>query len=901
MTTDETRNPAANDAPAALHQSLAGMEAPIAALQQEATELRTLFTALHDFVLVLDATGCCRAVAPGRPEIQARFQATLLNRTLHQVYPAAYADRYLAAIHQALTTGQPVNIAFTLPGDAHPARFKGMIRPFAAATVVLAGHENSASYPFETAAYDTLLLAHVRDAVIATDLHGIVTYWNDRATRLYGWTAPEMLGCSLLERLPPTSRTAFSDVIEQICDGGEFVSEWEIYRKDGQPIWIDAQVRLITDAAGRAIGVMSLSHDITARKRAEAALRTSEEQYRMLADYATDMISRHSIDGRYLYVSPASERILGYPPAELVGRLAYDFFHPDDIAAIRQNHEMIINTSDTVGAITYRLRRKDGSYAWIETTSRTIRDTETGAPTEIIAVSRDVTARRKAAEALRASEARYRLITENSSDLITIIDMERRFVYISPSVRPLLGYEPQSLIGTDAMALIHPEDMAHITRSWSQANQRHAVPIAFRYRHHDGGWRWFEGRGARVEQQGTQYALVVSTDVTERRNLESQLIQAQKMEGIGRLAGGVAHDFNNLLVVISGCADLARETLAADDPVQYDLREIQQAAGRAANLTRQLLAFARRQVSDPQIINLNDLVSDMDKLLRRLIREDISLITLTSADLWPVRVDPGQIEQVIVNLAVNARDAMPDGGILTIETSNVQLSAEFAREHVAVAPGPYVMLAVTDTGVGMSEEVKRHAFEPFYTTKGPGQGTGLGLATCYGIVKQHSGTIWLYSEPGRGSSIKIYLPRTEGATIQLPPRNRVEISPHGSETVLLVEDEPAVRALAGRILRSQGYTVLEAGGGEEAQRVAANYEDAPIHLLVTDMVLPEMSGRDIAQHLIHQTPDLKVLFMSGYTDNTVIHLGRLEPGMAFLQKPFTPAALSRKVREILDS
>jgi PAS domain S-box-containing protein len=504
-------------------------------------------------------------------------------------------------------------------------------------------------------------------------------------------------------------------------------------------------------------------------------------------------------------------------------------------------------------------------------------------------------------EQVRQADRNYRLITDHASDAICLLDEAGRYSYISPSFQTLLGYNPAELIGSDAFALVHPDDLATLQERWGQLDAPEQPPMTFRYRHHDGSWRYFETRGAPFKQDGLRYVVLVGRDVTERRQLEEQLLKTQRMEAIGQLAGGIAHDFNNLLVVISSAADLAIEALAPDDPSQTDLHAIQKAASRAATLTRQLLTFARRQVSDPQTLNLNDLILEVDKLLRRLLPEHIALVTAPAAQLWPVRADPSQIEQVLVNLVVNARDAMPNGGALTVETANIRLGQEYARGHLALAPGPYVILAVTDNGVGMSKEVLRHAFEPFFTTKGPGQGTGLGLATCYGIVSQHGGSIQLYSEPGHGTSVKVYLPRAGIGSIEAPiSKTRAEL-PRGTETVLLAEDEEAVRTLVARTLRAQGYTVLEATNGAEALAIAEQHIGAPIRLLLTDMIMPQLGGYELAQRLRRQLPGIRVLLMSGYTDNAVIQSGALDSRITFLQKPFTPAALAHSVRQTLDS
>ncbi len=399
------------------------------------------------------------------------------------------------------------------------------------------------------------------------------------------------------------------------------------------------------------------------------------------------------------------------------------------------------------------------------------------------------------------------------------------------------------------------------------------------------------------------YSQTLESRVEERtRELsqaQDQLRQAQKMEAVGRLAGGVAHDFNNLLTAITGYSDLLMSDLAEGDPMRGDLEQVKHAADRAASLTRQLLAFSRRQVLQPRVLDLNAVVGSVDKMLRRLIGEDIDLLTVPAPALGWVKADPGQLEQILMNLAVNARDAMPQGGKLTIETANVELDGAYVRQHAAVQPGPYVMLAVSDTGCGMDAETRSHLFEPFFTTKEVGKGTGLGLATVYGIVTQSGGTVSVYSEPGRGTTFKLYLPRVEDAAGRPVPAGLPAPPVKGSETILVVEDEKAVRSLACEVLKRNGYTVLEARHGDEALAVSDRHEGR-IALMLTDMVMPGKRGPDVARQLAAVRPDMKVLYMSGYADSGIVHQGVLDAGTAFLAKPFTPTALARKVREVLD-
>jgi PAS domain S-box-containing protein len=504
----------------------------------------------------------------------------------------------------------------------------------------------------------------------------------------------------------------------------------------------------------------------------------------------------------------------------------------------------------------------------------------------------------QAEAALRASEERFRALVENSSDALLLIDARGRITYLSPSSSRHLGWTAEQMVGRSMFDFIHPDDRNMIGARWAEtlASPGQTIIALARFHHADGSWRNMEGVGVnRLADPAVAGIVVNIRDVTERRRLEEQLRQAQKMEAVGQLAGGVAHDFNNLLTAILGYCHLMLDEIPVGDPLRADLLEIQAAGDRAAALTRQLLAFSRRQMLQPQVVDINLLVTQMEKLLRRLIGEDVELVTALAPDLRPVIVDPASVEQILVNLAVNAREAMPTGGRLTIETANVELDDTYAVTHVTMKPGPYVMLAVGDNGQGMDAATRARVFEPFFTTKEQGKGSGLGLATVYGVVKQSDGYIWVYSEPEHGTVFKIYLPLM--AAPVAAPRASTEAA--GWETVLLVEDEDAVRALAREVLRRQGYVVLEARHGVDALHVAERHPKE-IHLLVTDVVMPHMSGRELVERLASVRPRMKSLFMSGYNDHALIH-GDVPPGVAFLQKPFTPEVFARTVRRILDA
>jgi two-component system, cell cycle sensor histidine kinase and response regulator CckA len=510
--------------------------------------------------------------------------------------------------------------------------------------------------------------------------------------------------------------------------------------------------------------------------------------------------------------------------------------------------------------------------------------------------------RKRNETSLRESEERFRALVENSGDAIALLDREGRITYASQSSTHVLDRDPAALVGTDALALLHTDDVPAVReRIQALAGRPGAViHLEARFRSSDGQWRFGQGSLANRLHDPTVRALILNfRDVTPQRELEAQFRQAQKMEAVGRLAGGVAHDFNNLLTVITSYGELLLEDLPPGDARREDLEQIRKAAGDAAGLTRQLLAFSRQQVLEPTVLDLNTVVTGAEKMLQRLIGEDVALVSVLNPELGAIKADPGQIEQVIMNLAVNARDAMPDGGKLTVETANIELDTTYTEQHSVVTPGRYILLSVSDSGSGMDEHTRAHVFEPFFTTKDQGKGTGLGLATVYGIVKQTGGFIWVYSEPGVGTTFKLYFPRVdEAATPQVtaPPRENLR----GTETVLVAEDAPAVRAVACEVLARHGYTVLQAVNGRAALTLGSEH-GGPIHLLVTDVIMPEMSGRQLADRLKEIRPELKVLFVSGYTDDAITRHGVLEPGIAFLQKPFTPDSLARKVREVLSA
>jgi PAS domain S-box-containing protein len=626
----------------------------------------------------------------------------------------------------------------------------------------------------------------------------------------------------------------------------------------------------------------------------EKERKQTEERIRNLMESTPVGISISASEGYVPEVNMALWKIFGYNSKEEFTKIpASDHYY--DQKDRERFHEL--HKRGLVKDFEVRFKHKDGSVFWGSVTSTT-QTTEAGA-TEFINVLEDITERKQAEEALRESEERYRSLIETSHEMIQSVRLDGHFDFVNKAWHDILGYTEKELSRLSLFDIIHPESLEHCQKMFKKVLAgESAMNVEAKFLTKDGSTVFVEGNvtGRYIDDKlvATQ---AFFRDITDRKHLEDQLRQAQKMESIGRLAGGVAHDFNNILTVIIGNAELLSMSLGKDNPLQGRVEEISKGGERAASLTRQLLAFSRRQVLQPQVLDLNGVIPNMDKMLRRLIGEDIDLETVLAPDLGRVEADPGQIEQVTMNLAVNARDAMPTGGKLTIETANVDLDETYAHKHVAVKPGPYIMMAISDTGKGMDEETRSNIFEPFFTTKEKGRGTGLGLSTVYGIVKQSGGNIWVYSEPEKGATFKIYLPRVEKVA---ETAEKVKVTAEaltGSEAIMVVEDDDMVRDMAKSILQQYGYSILDAQDGKEAIRVSEKFE-GPIHLMLTDVVMPGMSGRVLAEKLAVQRPKMKVLYMSGYTDNAIVRHGVLDKEVIFIQKPFTVEALAQKVREV---
>jgi two-component system cell cycle sensor histidine kinase/response regulator CckA len=638
------------------------------------------------------------------------------------------------------------------------------------------------------------------------------------------------------------------------------------------------------------------------------ALRIGLSQHRQLKDSETVRRQSLAMDtstngmaivnekGVHVYANESLAEMLGFEsPARIVGKPWQVVYAFQDVALLEQEvRQALKGAGKWSGRIS--LRRPDASTIAVELTVAAMPDGGTAW------VCRDISRRERAEKARTEAETKYRMLVEqvNAITYIAEIGINGRWYYVSPQIEAILGYTADEwlAIGHDWADKINPLDLPAVIAAEQASEKGFPFQAEFRVKRKDGREVWLNDNAV-VVQGSDAHPLMegIMVDITERKQLETQLQQSRKMEAVGRLAGGIAHDFNNLLTIITGYTELALSRRNVPAELQSDIERIESAADRAAALVRQLLAFSRRQVMQPKTLDLNKIALNLDALLRRLMDERIEMLTRIEENLGKVKADPAQIEQVIMNLVVNARDAMPDGGRLIIETTNVDLDSTYADEHVSVKPGPYVMLAVSDTGVGMDRETLAHIFEPFYTTKESGQGTGLGLSTVYGIVKQSGGYIWVYSEPGKGSTFKVYLPRVDEMEEQ-PSVLQTQKFRRSNETVLLVEDEEAVRDLIKTVLTEHGFVVLPAGDPEHAEQVAAEFA-GEIHLLLTDMVMPGRSGRELAVRITARRPNIHVLYMSGYTDNVITSGGMLEKGLAFLQKPFSPATLVQKVQEVL--
>jgi two-component system, cell cycle sensor histidine kinase and response regulator CckA len=617
-----------------------------------------------------------------------------------------------------------------------------------------------------------------------------------------------------------------------------------------------------------------------------------------LFDHTSEAISLLTTDGIVLDVNSRWEAIRGIPKQQMIGQHIRDFSAAGSGEANTETFRRALDGS--IQSPIVPIATADGTPLFMQFSTAVIPG-DSGQV--VLAIGRDVTGVVLAREQVEASERRYRLLIENIPDVVWLATLDGKLTFVSPKVQAVCGFSAADLVATPAsfwFNRIHPEDWTRVEREYAQLAACGEYEAEYRWQRKDGTWIWIHAQAVvALEQDGTVVVEGTFQDITTRKHLEDQVRQSQKMEAIGRLTGGVAHDFNNLLAIILGNGRLLLDELAEQDRRREDVDAILEAGNRAAALTRQLLMFSRHQVVRPECLDVNKVVKGVDKMLRRIIGEDVELRLQLAEHAGSVMADAGEIEQVIMNLVVNARDAMPTGGQLTIETASVTVDEESAELQPDLTAGQYVLLSVTDTGCGMDAETKRRAFEPFFTTKDKAHGTGLGLATCYGIVRGCHGHISVYSEVGMGSVFKVYLPLTDCASSRRG-RSEVPADAKGSETILLVEDDDQLRKTIRRVLQSRGYTVIEANGSAQAIEYCERHPD-PIDLVLSDMVMPGMSGPETVVHVREHRPTAKVLFMSGYSDHAVFRDRSAQAEVNFIQKPFMPQDLALKLRQVLDS
>jgi two-component system cell cycle sensor histidine kinase/response regulator CckA len=764
----------------------------------------------------------------------------------------------------------------------------------------------------ERVGHDALLDLLSLPAYIVTP-KGTIKRCNQAALSLLGYQdSRELVGKSIIAAVyAPSSRIKAEKLLAQWRKSGRLLNE------ELQVLTGSGGIRDVLLNAGTASGggkrryCLTIHIDISAFKQIEQALRREKERSQMYLEMAGVVLLAIDREGRVILANPKACDVLEAKEEQITGRDWFQHFIPEHRRAeIRRVFRELMDGS--VQPVEYHenpVLTASGRERWIAWRNTLIRSAE-GKVLGTFSSGEDITERRAAEKALRESERKYRELAESLPQVVYEIDLRGELVYVNRNAYTLFGYSEQEFqAGLDAVQMICPED-----------RERAAADIAAALRGESLGGREYKA----IKRDGTCFPVLIHSsrvvragrvaglrgiiiDLTQHkeaeralRESEERLRQSQKMEAVGRLAGGIAHDFNNLLTTMIGYSDLLLNDRNLADEARQEVEEIHASAKRAASLVNQLLAFSRKQVLHPQILDLNKLVSDTTRMLRRLIHENIHLATELDLGIGRVRADPVQLEQVIINLAINARDSMPLGGRLTIATAAAQLDESYYGYHPEVVPGDYLLLSVSDTGQGMDEETRKHLFEPFFTTKEPGKGTGLGLATVFGTVKQSNGYIYVDSEPGRGSTFKIYLPVARSVPEKRKAAPRPDRKRRTGEVILLVEDDQAVRNMTRRSLEAAGYRVLAANDGREALQVSESASSSPIHLLITDLVMPEMSGRELAESLKARSPGLKVLYISGYSESTAAGRSVERQDLVFLEKPYSPRTLAQKVAELLD-
>ncbi len=757
-----------------------------------------------------------------------------------------------------------------------------------------------------------MIVDNVSDLIAILDLKGKRIFNSNSYRKILG-DPDKLIGTNSFREIHPEDRERIENLFQDTIKSG--IGKRSAYRwllEDGSVRYIESQGNVIHNAEGEVENVIVVSRDITDREEIELALHHSEERMKSILKAIPDIIYRLNPDGQITFIS---EAILdyGYHPGELLGKSILELVHPEDKekALYRINERrtgerrtksfeirlltkkgktiFIEDRSESVPMEPVFLLEAEGLYSTAKPVSSSFMGTQ--------GIARDITDRKKTEEEITVLAQALKCIAE----CVSVTDLKDNIIFVNDAFLKTYGYEKDELLG-ESLSIVRTEKVLG-----KSENDIHSATL-------NGGWKGeiinrrkdgseFPGHlstSVIYDQSGYPVALIgVATDISERKRLETQLQQSQKLEAIGKLAGGVAHDFNNLLTVIQGYSELILAKINASDPIANQIRQINEAAERAESLTKQLLAFSRKQILQPRVIDLNRLILDMKDMLQRLIGADVKFVTSLSKDLGKIKADPGQFEQVIMNLAVNARDAMTQGGNLKIESKNMTLDKNFKKNFPEAEVGSYIQLKIGDTGLGMDKETQAHIFEPFFTTKDKGKGTGLGLATVYGIIKQSGGYIYVDSELNQGTTFNIYFPRVDEPLDSEEKPKLHDIQLTGTETILVVEDQDEVRHLIQETLKLYGYEILDAPHGGSALLICEQHA-GNIDLIISDIVMPQMNGQELVERLLPLQPQMKVMFISGYSEDVFANRNTFEPGILFIQKPFTPMELLRKVRETLD-
>jgi two-component system cell cycle sensor histidine kinase/response regulator CckA len=867
------------------------------AFRESEGRFRTLIEDSPESLFLTDVQGIVLTASRVAVQRLGKNLSEVTGTSLFGHLPPKVASQRWPFFEQAVATGRPVRFEdtrddFHFEIHVHPILdADGKVSMLSIMALDITDRKQAEAALLESEERFKLLFEYAPDAYFLMDVQGNFLDANRAAEKLTGYRQEEMIGQNFqtLPLLDDGQKTLVTELLAQSVYG-EVVGpvDLTLSRKEGREVIIEVK-GLPLEIKGQSL-LLGIARDITARKQAEEALRESEQRFRDITAYAAEWVWEVDAQGKYIYSSPVVEQLLGYKPEEVLDKHFYDFFIPEEREELKQAALALFAAKQPFRNFLNPSVHKNGRIIWLSTSGIPILD-EQGNLRGYRGADIDISERREAEELSR------NLIAKSPVGIYLI--QHGKFQRANQWFFAISGYSEDELLHLKPLELIHPEDReATRENAVKMLKGLSSVPYEYRTITKGGEARWIMETVTTIQYKGERAALGYFMDIAERKQLENQLLQAQKMEAVGRLAGGVAHDFNNLLMTITGYGELMRAKVLKGDPLHEHLKNMLKASDRAAALTQQLLTFSRRQIVRPQVVDLNRVVLDLEPMLRRLIGEDLELEITTDPGPVAVKADPGQLGQIIMNLVVNARDAMPRGGRLSLKTAPVEVKGSRPTRFGPVPPGAYVMLMVRDTGVGMDEAIQAHIFEPFFTTKEPGKGTGLGLPTVYGIVNQSKGYIAVDSEPKKGSTFTIYLPRLTAITA--PPKKEAPLlaSFRGEETILLVEDEDILRTLLAKFLRLYGYTVLEARHGGEALLLCERHPE-PIHLMVTDVVMPQMSGRELADRLAPLRPAMKVVYMSGYTDDSMVHYDVGDLSVPFLQKPFKPIELARQVHAVL--